>query len=256
MNPFRTAAFRVLAIGLALPLAALLWTVGCDVDSVDSTTSVVADDGTILNFAGLYMNPNNSESIVYPIVFPEGKQSGTILTWLRLLQYGSVLEAYDNAGLTWAGSVSFNSGTATFRLTGRTTAGQPVEIFGTLVGSDDNTSDPHATMDASWVEPNFYGNLRAKASVAPVATNSPIVTNSTKVTVSPDSWEFSSNGQTKDFEADGGNGTYTWSFTATNVKLSATSGKIITLTRTSAGNGVLSASSSSSTPGTAQITCP
>ena len=50
MNAFRTAAFRALAFGLALPLAALLGTVGCDVDSTDSTTSTLSDNsGNIYN---------------------------------------------------------------------------------------------------------------------------------------------------------------------------------------------------------------
>lgn len=254
MNPFRTAAFRALALGLALPLAALLWTVGCDVDSVDSTTSTISDNGgNFYNYSGLYMNTDEGSTNGYgALVFPEGKQSGVKLTWLRLLQYGSVLEGYDNAGMTWTGSLTAqNDAVANFNLQGRTTAGVSVDVAGTL-----SYASQKSTLDATWIEPNFAGSIFGTATVSPVATNSPIVTNSTKVTVSPDKWEFTINGQAKDFEADGGNGTYTWSCTATNVKLSANSGKSITVTRTSAGNGVLTASSPSSTPGTAQITCP
>lgn len=254
MNAFRTAAFRALAFGLALPLAALLGAVGCDVDSTDSTASTIADnEGNVYNYSGLYMNTEEGSTNGYgALVFPAGRQSGATLVWLRLLQYGSVLEGYDSAGLTWSGSLSAQNGNvANFSLQGRTTAGQPVDVAGTL-----SYADQESTMDASWIEPGFAGSIFGKATVSPVATNSPIVTNSTQVTIDPDSWNFSANGQTKGFTADGGNGTYTWSCTATNVSLSATSGKSITVTRTSAGNGVLSASSSSSTPGTAQITCP
>ena len=150
------------------------------------------------------------------------------------------------------GSISAQNGAvASFGLQGRTTAGVGVDIAGTL-----SAAGQLATMDAAWIEPGFAGSIFATATVSPVATNSPIVTNSTKVTVDPTSWNFSANGQTKDFTADGGNGTYTWSCTATNVSLSVTNGKTITVTRNSAGNGVLSASSPSSTPGTATITCP
>ena len=254
MNPFRTAAFRALAFGLALPLAALLGTIGCDVDSTDSTTSTVSDnDGNVYSYAGLYMNTEEGSTNGYgALVFPANRQSGVKLVWLRLLQYGSVLEGYDNAGMTWAGSISAQNGAvASFGLQGRTTAGVSVDVAGTL-----SADGQLATMDAAWIEPGFAGSIFGKATVSPVATNSPIVTNSTQVTIDPDSWNFSANGQTKGFTADGGNGTYTWRCTATNVSLSATSGKSITVTRTSAGNGVLSASSSSSTPGTAQITCP
>lgn len=254
MNSFRTAAFRALAFGLALPLAALFWTVGCDVDSTDSTTSTVSDnEGNIYSYAGLYMNTEEGSTNGYgALVFPAGKQSGVKLVWLRLLQYGSVLEGYDNAGMTWAGSLTAQNGAvASFGLKGRTTAGLSVDIAGTL-----SYASQKSTLDASWIEPGFAGSIFATATVSPVATNSPIVTNSTKVTVSPDKWEFTTNGQTNKFEASGGAGTYTWSCTATNVKLSANNGKSITVTRTSAGNGVLTASSPSSTPGTAQITCP
>ena len=55
MNIFRTSLARALAVALALPLFVFL--AGCDVDSVDSTTSVLSDNsGTIYNFAGLYMH--------------------------------------------------------------------------------------------------------------------------------------------------------------------------------------------------------
>ena len=112
MNPFRTAAFRVLAFGLALPLAALLWTVGCDVDSTDSTTSTIADNsGNIYNYSGLYMNTEEGSTNGFgALVFPANRQSGARLIWLRLLQYGSVLEGYDNAGMTWSGNLSAQNG--------------------------------------------------------------------------------------------------------------------------------------------------
>lgn len=203
MNIFRTAAFQALAAALALPLLALAFA-GCDIDSVDSTTAVISDDNGILNFSGLYMHPDNTDTNIFPLVFPTGKQSGTTLTWLRLLQYGSALEAYDNAGMTWSGSVSMQSGTASFNLQGQTTAGQSVEIFGTLVGNNDS-EDPEASMDGSWVEPNFYGSIRAKATVAPTSTNTP--TSELSLVSSFDSISLSNS---VSFTASGCSSTYTW----------------------------------------------
>ena len=68
MNIFRTAAFRIPALALALPLAALVFA-GCDVGSTDSTAAVVSDDdGTIYNFAGFYMHPDTDGTNIVPLV--------------------------------------------------------------------------------------------------------------------------------------------------------------------------------------------
>ena len=172
MNIFRTAAFRIPALALALPLAALVFA-GCDVGSVDSTSAVATDNSgtpTIYNYAGLYARVDTNGTL-RPLVFPEGQQSGTPLTWLRLFQYGTALEAYDNAGLTWSGNISaIRSGVANFTLSGRTTAGIAVEIAGTIDASSDSDSTS-AFMDAAWIEPSFSGNIMAYASVSPATTN-------------------------------------------------------------------------------------
>ena len=205
MNPFRTTAFRALAFGLALPLAALLGTIGCDVDSTDSTTSVVSDnDGKIHSYAGLYMNTEEGSTNGYgALVFPANRQSGVKLIWLRLLQYGSVLEGYDNAGMTWAGSISAQNGAvASFGLQGRTTAGVSVDIAGTL-----SYADQQSTLDASWIEPGFAGSIFGTAAVSPVATNSPITTNALTLTASPTSLALSESSQLK---AKSGTGSYSW----------------------------------------------
>jgi hypothetical protein len=205
MNPFRTTAFRALAFGLALPLAALLGTIGCDVDSTDSTTSVVSDnDGKIHSYAGLYMNTEEGSTNGYgALVFPANRQSGVKLIWLRLLQYGSVLEGYDNAGMTWAGSISAQNGAvASFGLQGRTTAGVSVDIAGTL-----SYADQQSTLDASWIEPGFAGSLFGTATVSPVATNSPVVTNNLSLSANKSSIGIS---ERVDFTASGCSGSYAW----------------------------------------------
>ncbi len=261
MNIFRTSVSRALALALALPLAAFV-IVGCDVGSTDSTTAVVSDnDGTIYNFSGLYMNPDNDTGstnsvgilpIVYPYQQAGRRPSGELITFLRLLQYGSALEAYDSAGLTWSGSISvIQSGTASFSLKGRTTVGNSVEIAGTLT-----YADQESTLDATWIEPSYYGNIYAQATVAPSATNSPVVTNGNdNVTITPTSTTLTTNGAKQVFYADGGNGSFEWSYTSSNGSLSSTTGASITFTRISSGTGVLYVSSDGD-DATAIVTCP
>ena len=118
-------------LGWALPALVLILS-GCDIDSVDSTSAVATDgsgSATRYDFSGLYLPVNGAEALVYPA----NRQSGTMLTWLRLLQYGRVLEGYDSAGQSWDDSLSsIMDGNANFTLHGRTTAGAAVEIVGVL----------------------------------------------------------------------------------------------------------------------------
>ena len=169
MNIFRTAAFRASALALVL-FPALGVLTGCDVDSVDSTSAVATDNSgssTIYNYAGLYARVSTNGTW-NPLVVPEGHQSGTALTWMRLLQYGTTLEAYDNVGLTWSGKISsIRGGVANFTLSGQTTAGVAVEVVGTIDASD----SANAFMDAAWLEPSFSGSIVAYATVSPVVTN-------------------------------------------------------------------------------------
>jgi hypothetical protein len=245
MNIFRTALFRAIALALALPLSAVL--VGCEMGSVDSTSAVLSDNsGTIYNFAGLYMNPNNSTSTngLMPLVYPNdprNRPSGQLIVSLRLLQYGEVLEAYDSAGLTWLGSItSIQSGSANFSLRGRTTAGMSTEIAGTLV-----YANQQSTMDATWIEPAFYGSLFAKATVSPATTNTPPVTEFS-VTASPTSVSLSGSSA---ITASGGTGSYIWPSTVSFGTISS-SGNPRTYTRTSgttSNNAVISVTSGTET---------
>lgn len=255
MNIIRTAPFRALALALALPLAALA-IAGCDVGSTDSTTAVVSDNaGNIYNYSGLYMsitNESGSTNGYGTLVFPAGRQSGTALIWMRLLQYGSALEAYDNAGLAWSGSISVQNDTsASFSLQGRTTAGNSVEIFGTL-----DYAAQLSTMDATWIEPGFAGSIFAQATVSPVVTNSPTPTNNPTgdVSVSPGSATLTTNDATRVFTASGGDGNYTWSYSGTGGSLLNTTGTTNTFTRTTTGSGVIQVSSDDASD-TAIITC-
>lgn len=256
MNIFRTASFRALAFALALPLAALVLA-GCDVGSTDSTTAVMSDnEGNIYNYSGLYMSTTNTSGSTNgygTLVFPAGRQSGTALIWMRLLQYGSALEAYDSAGLAWSGNVSAQNGeTASFSLQGRTTAGNSVEIFGTL-----DYAAQLSTMDATWIEPGFAGSIFAQATVSPVTTNSPVETNVTEdVSISPSGIiTLSTNGAFQSFTASGGDGSYNWSYAGTGGELSDETGSSNRFTRSTNGSGVVSVRSDDMTA-TANITCP
>lgn len=230
MNIFRTPRARAFAVALAFPVFVLL--AGCDVDSVDSTTSVLSDNsGTIYNFAGLYMHRSYDSASTNgppPLVYPNGagnRPSGKLITSLRLLQYGSVLEAYDSASQTWSGSISaLQGGTATFSLRGRTTAGLSVEIAGTMV-----YAAQQSTMDASWIEPAYYGTLAAKATVPPAATNSPV----TGLSISPKSVTLNSGDFTEVFTASGGSGSYTWEVSSLTLgSVSPATGSSVTYTST------------------------
>jgi hypothetical protein len=228
MNIFRTALFRAIALSLALPLSAVL--VGCEIGSVDSTSAVLSDnEGTIYNYAGLYMSPSNvngSTTGLAPLVYPHGagyRPSGQLIVSLRLLQYGSVLEAYDSAGLTWYGSISsVQKGSATFSLRGRTTAGMSTEIAGTMT-----YVSQQSTMDASWIEPAYSGSLFAQATVTPAVTSSPPA----KLVINPTSAALSTNANSQLFTVSGGTTPYSWSLSSSTLgSLSSSSGSSVTYT--------------------------
>lgn len=242
-NPFfRALLLPLLALGLA----------ACDMNSVDSTSAVVSDnEGSIYNYSGMYMSSSNtsgSTSGYAALVVPAGGQSGTILTWIRLLQYGSVLEAYDNANQVWSGNISAQNGeTASFTLSGHTTAGNSVEIVGTLT-----YVSQQSTMDAAWIEPSFSGNIFAQATVSPVVTNTPPA----KFTISPSSASCYTNDIKKEFIVTGGTAPYSWKVSdSSRGSLSSTSGSTVTYTSAHiAGDNTITVADSSSNTVTATVT--
>ena len=222
MNIFRTSLFRALAVATALPLFAALS--GCDVDSTTGSTSDSA--GNIYSYSGLYMSVSNtsgSTSGHAALVFPAGKQTGQTVTWLRLLQYGSVIEGYDNASQSWSGSISAqNDEVASFSLEGRTSVGASVNIAGTLSYANET-----ATMDAAWIEPTFAGSIFAQATVSPPTTSSP----PDKLTIDPTSVSLSTNDITQVFTVSGGTSPYSWGLSSSSLgSLSSSSGSSVTYT--------------------------
>ena len=267
MNIFRSSLPRALAVAAVLPLLAS-FLAACDVDSTDSTTAVVSDNsGTIYSYAGLYMRATSSSNASAALVYPEGKQSGIVLTWLRLLQYGSALEGYDNANQTWTGSISAQNGAvASFTLSGKTSAGASVEIVGTLTtssGTETGTpstnkaaamlakaSGASATMDASWLETGFSGSIFAQATTAPATSNA-----NTRLSIDPTRAALNSNDVTQVFTASGGTGTYTWTLSSTNYGSLSSSGNQATFTASGvAGSVTVTITDSSGDSASATIT--
>ena len=207
-----------------LPLAF----VACDVGSTDSVSATTSDSsGTIYDFSGTYYPVDNAETLVTPST----RQSGKLLTWLRLVQYGSVLEGYDSAKKSWSGKISSVSsgGNASFTLSGSTTTGHSVDIVGTL-----RYADGASTMDGSWIEDSGNAaSIYAKAAVAPPATNSPSTNTTASLSISPSSRTVSA-GSSATFTVSGGTSPYSWSLSSTSYgTLSSSSGSSTTFTASS-----------------------
>lgn len=220
--------------------AAALCFVACEIDS-SNTSSVVADSsGTIYDFSGLYTPTDGAESLV----FPADKQSGEPLTWMRLTQDGSSLQAFDNAGLRWNGAIdTISGGTARFSLSGSTTAGATVTISGLMAYSDNSS-----TISASWLE---HGG--ASANFFATATVASPITNTTDIAVSPSSATISSGGS-QTFTATGGSAPYSWSISGSCATLSTTNGSKVSVVWASSGSATLTVTSGDKSA-SASITC-
>lgn len=248
IRPARQALTRALIASLALGWTVLL-PVGCEMGSSDSTTATLSDNtGHLYDFSGHYANRNEANETI-PLVYPPGRQSGQVLMWMRLLQSGSVLEAYDNAGETWSGGISsIADGIAQFTLQGRTTAGARVEIAGAL-----RYADRHSTLDAAWIEPTFSGSLAATATVAPPSRPAdPSESDTggggdadgdddadgvtTELTITPPGrWFIPDGGTAATYTASGGTPPYTWYVSATVLgTVSPMTGATVTYTTTRA----------------------
>ena len=231
-------------LAAAAMLAAALALAGCEVDSTNTSRTVSNNSGTVYDFSGLYRGSSSDSNEVAYLVYPSEKQSGTLLTWMRIIQDGSALQAYDNAGKNWSGSISSIEDTvANFSLEGSTTADASVTIAGTMTYVSGKS-----TINASWLEAGgFSGSFFA------VATVSPPTTNTGSVAISPTSATISSGGS-ETFTASGGNGTYSWSHSGSCGTLSATNGSSVTYTYDSSGSDTLTVTSGGKTA-SATITC-
>ena len=235
--------FSVAAAVFAAAALAALCLSGCDVDSTNTSSVVANSSGTVYDFSALYRP--TGDGVDY-LVYPSSKQSGAKLTWMRIVQNGSSLQGYDNAGKNWNGRISGVDDTvAHFSLDGATTAGASVTIAGTMT-----YASQQSTISASWLESTgFSGNFFATGTVSAPATNTP----SSGVTVTPGSATISAD-ESRVFTASGGNGSYTWTHSGSCGRLSGTSGASVTYYHVTSGSDVLTVTSGGKSA-TASITC-
>ena len=141
----------MLAVGL-LP--------GCEVGSPNNVSTVANGD-----FSGQYAGTTNSALVA--------NNSGSAVTVLTLSQSGNNLQAVDNNGILFKGTIgdilgaggtstngSSGSASATFTLNGMTTAGQTVTITGDL-----HASGTTATMTGLCIEPTLNSSVHGTATI-------------------------------------------------------------------------------------------
>ena len=213
--------------------------VGCEQSNSPNVT--VRNVG--VDFSGFY--DNNGAPLT-------SSQTGADVTSLNLRQTGDRLEAIDNNGIVFKGTlgeVSLNdSGLATsiFDLNGRTTANGDVTISGTISGSENQ-----GTMSGTWIEPTLFGNFFAEGTISTINTNDNNNGGSTNgtdnVAISPSSDTLTIDGESQTFTASGGSGSYTWSLSNNNGTLNTTSGSSVNYTRSNSGNNTITVRDSNDT---------
>jgi len=153
----RGSAFLV---AFLLTVASTLFFVGCEGDSAETLIRNV-----ILQVAGFYIPVEGATTI-------PGDNTGNPVTSLDLRQNGDQIEAIDNNGIIFKGTLGrVTEESASFTLNGQTTAGQEVTISGTIsVGVGETDAD----MRGTWIEPTLFSPVAAQATVPqnnPPATN-------------------------------------------------------------------------------------
>ncbi len=143
-------------LALILPALALI-PLACEVDSSNTFTRDVSTD-----FSGLYA-PCEGSVIVQ-------QNGGRRITRLDLRQSGDSLEAVDNNGGLWRGSLGeVQNGRSSFELRGRTTTGVDAWFSGTLSTSDGGSTNSggsaNGRMTGTYVEPDRYSTFCASAGI-------------------------------------------------------------------------------------------
>ena len=148
---------------VTLPLALFI---GCEIDSAENT---ITDVDIIVE--GYYTNPDGGNLVQ--------KNTGSAITSLNVLQDGSSLEAIDNNGLIFRGTIGqvTESSTASFTLEGYTSTRAAATIVGNFSVSGDSS-----TMRGTWAEPTLYSTVYGTATVP---TNAPPETNNVDQVATP-----------------------------------------------------------------------
>lgn len=223
-------------IGLVLAacsmLSSLVFLAGCNVSNGDEVVRNVDTD-----YSGFYTNPNGN------VV---GTVSGASISSLDLIQTGDRLQAVDNNGQIFRGSISrSNEGSATFSMEGTTTSGIKGIIAGSLTGS--GTS---GTMRGNYVEDNLFSTVFGTASIPGANTNS-TGNATTTLTISPSGNITLASGGTRTFTASGGSGTYSWVVSNSTVgRVNPTTGATTTYTALTAGTQTVTVSNNGATAST------
>lgn len=221
------------AFGAAMGLGLLT---ACDISSSNSATRNVP-----IIVEGFYSRADGS-----PIV---SRTSGANVNNLNLRQSGDQLEAIDNNGVVFRGTIGqvIENTRASFTMEGRSTAGNRA----TLAGNFDVRGNV-SVMTGSWIEDMLVGQITATALVP---TNAP-PDEPGDVAVSPTSSNLQV-GQSATFTASGGSGSFTWSLANASLADLVPSGDrnaTLTLTARVAGNTTLTVRDSAASPGSASAT--
>ncbi|MDA3872348.1 MAG: hypothetical protein PF795_00095, partial [Kiritimatiellae bacterium] len=131
----------------SVSIVSLLFFSACEISGGNETVREVS-----LNVSGSYVNESGIPS----------NQSGDRITLLAISQSGNRLNAVDNLGARWNGSIGrAESNLATVTLKGLTNNGVQVVITGTITvnGTD-------ARLTGTWVEPGLTSPVSAQANVA------------------------------------------------------------------------------------------
>ena len=222
---------------LLLGLLAVGCLPGCEVGSANDTLT-----GANGNYSGSYVGADNGLLVA--------GNSGAPVSSLTLSQSGNQLQAVDNNGILFKGTLgdilpssgSSSNASATFTLNGATTAGATVTINGKL-----NGSGATATMTGFWIEPDRNRSIHGVAGITPINVG---------VTVTPNNVTLSASAPTQIFTASGGTASYSWTLLNSNGTLSASSGSSVTYTRTSAGNNSVTVADSAGKSATAIVNQP
>lgn len=165
--------------------------VGCEVDSSESGSRNVD-----INVWGVYQGQADHYGTLV------NNSSGSRPEYFDLRQYGDQVEAIDNHGIIFRGtigSVNSEAKTCSYTLEGKTTVGNRVIVNGHI-----NISGSIAIMEGTWMN-NLYAVLYGKATAPAQPTNQPANT----LLLEPTSYTLGTNG-TFTLKASGGMPPYEW----------------------------------------------
>ena len=153
----------LVTLGIVLAGASAALFTSCEVDSASGTERQV--QGSV---AGLYRGTDGGAIV--------SGNSGSPIRTLDLRQAGDQLEAIDNNGLVFRGTLSGESTPFPFTMEGQTTAGKTGYMSGNI--SIDGSS---SSMRGPWIEDDRYGTVSGEANVAASTNLNPVL--------DPDNWQ-------------------------------------------------------------------